>query len=62
MANMIVNFTLKLSKDEALALKQILGSMNDKEFAAKGIEGENRILLGDIWDMLPDKDEDLLRI
>lgn len=62
MANMIVNFTLELNKDEALALKQILGSMNDKEFAAKGIKGENRELIRDIWDLLPDKDGYLVTI
>ena len=62
MANMIVNFTLELNKSEALALKKILGSMNDKEFAAKGIEGENRELIRDILGLLPDKDEDLIKI
>ena len=62
MAQMIIGFTLELDKAEALALKKILGSMNDKEFAAKGIEGENRELIRNIWDLLPDRDEDLLKI
>ena len=62
MAKIITTYTIELNKTEALALKQILGSMNDKEIAAKGVEFENRELIRDIWDLLPDKDENLLKI
>ena len=62
MAKIITTYTIELNKTEALALKQILGSMNDKEFAAKGVEFENRELIRDIWDLLPDKDENFLKI
>lgn len=58
MANIETYFTLELNTEEAFALKKILGSMTDTEFAAKGIRGERRELIREIWCLLPDEDDE----
>jgi hypothetical protein len=53
MAEVEISYTIKLSKEEALAFKKLLGSMNDKQFSEHGISGENRQMMSDIWNSLP---------
>jgi len=58
MPKMKTTYHLELSLDESLALKQLLGSLTDPQFENFGIEGEDRRMLGDIYNILPDKDEE----
>lgn len=58
MAALEIEYVLKLTHFEGQALKHLLGNMNDKEFAEKGIEGEDRQRLSQIWDLIPYPDED----
>ena len=47
-------YIVKLSERDAQNLKKILGSMNDDEFAQRGVRGEDRARMSDLWDLLPD--------
>lgn len=50
------NYTLHLNEKEAKALKRLLGSMTDPEFAKAGISGERREIMREIWENLPSDD------
>tara|TARA_R110000737_G_scaffold108221_1_gene140937 strand:- start:707 stop:883 length:177 start_codon:yes stop_codon:yes gene_type:complete len=52
------NYILELDEKEARALKILLGNMTDLEFKAVGIEGENRMIIREIWDLLPYDEDD----
>tara|TARA_R110000822_G_scaffold100860_1_gene226825 strand:- start:1524 stop:1700 length:177 start_codon:yes stop_codon:yes gene_type:complete len=51
-------YSLELDEKEARALKIVLGNMTDLEFKAVGIEGENRMIIQEIWDLLPYGEDD----
>jgi hypothetical protein len=52
-----ITYTMHLNEKEARALKTLLGNMSDPDFEKAGIKGEDRRLLGKIWDAIP-YDED----
>ncbi len=58
MATMKTEYLLKLDEDEALALKKVLGGMNDDEFAKLGVRGDQRRAMSDIWDLLPFEEDE----
>ncbi len=53
MAKLRTTYTIDLNEAEAAALKKLLGSMNDKQLAEHGIEGDDRQRIGELWDLLP---------
>ena len=58
MATIQQKYILELDYPEAVALKTLLGSMNDEEFSAHGVSGEARRLMADLWHLLPFPDEE----
>ena len=51
-------YSLELDEKEARALKILLGNMTDPQFKDFGIEGENRMIIQEIWNCLPYDEED----
>lgn len=58
MAKLIHTFVLKLSANEAAALKKFLGSFTDRQFKTHKITGENREHIRNIFDAIPYPDEE----
>ena len=58
MATMKTEYLLKLDEEDAVALKKVLGGMNDDEFAKLGVRGDDRKRMSDIWDLLPFEDDE----
>jgi len=52
-----VTYSIKLTAKDAQNLKKILGSMNDDEFAQRGVRGEDRERMSDLYQLLPDEPE-----
>lgn len=58
MATMRAEYLLRLDEEDAVALKKVLGGMNDDEFAKLGIRGDDRKRMSEILHLLPfDGDE-----
>ena len=53
-----VQYIIKINARDAKNLKNILGSMNDKEFAAYGVVGEDRERMTELYYLLPEFDDD----
>ena len=53
MADIRTDYTLTIDQDEAVALKRLLGSMNDVQFGELGISDEDRVRMAGIYDLLP---------
>jgi hypothetical protein len=51
-------YSLELNEKEAMALKILLGNMTDPQFKEFGIEGENRMIIQEIWNCLPYDEND----
>jgi hypothetical protein len=51
-------YSLELNEKEAMALQTLLGNMTDPQFKEFGIEGENRMIIQEIWNCLPYDEED----
>ena len=58
MVDLKTTYTLILNEDEGRALKRLLGSMNDNEFAQHGIKGVDIETMSEIWDVLPYDEEE----
>lgn len=58
MATMKTEYLLKLDEEDAFVLKKVLGGMNDDQFAALGVRGDDRRRMSDIWDLLPFDEDD----
>ncbi|WP_299073267.1 hypothetical protein [uncultured Paraglaciecola sp.] len=58
MSKIRITYTIDLNENEASALKRLLGSMNDKQFAEFGIKGDDRQAMSDIWNLLPYDDDE----
>lgn len=54
MAEIETTYTLRFDEEEVLALKKLLGAMNDDDFAQYGIQGVERERMHDLWVVLPD--------
>jgi len=53
-----ITYTIKLDANQAAVLKRVLGGLNDNEFGALGVRGEDRQRMSDLWDLLPDIEEE----
>lgn len=53
-------YILELSEKEAQALKKLVGSFNDSEFAKLGITGEDREFMHEIYDSIIDEKDIIL--
>lgn len=50
-------FKLTMNEKEAATLKKVLGGLNDHDFEALGVTGEDRATMHELWDLLPDDEE-----
>lgn len=58
MATMKTEYLLKLDEEDAVALKKVLGGMNDEAFASLGVRGDDRRRMSEIWALLPLDDDE----
>lgn len=54
MATIKAKYILEIDFEEVQALAQLLGNMTDPEFEKAGVSSEQREILREIWNMLPE--------
>tara|TARA_R110000772_G_scaffold217198_1_gene327618 strand:- start:343 stop:528 length:186 start_codon:yes stop_codon:yes gene_type:complete len=58
MATLKKFYSLEIDEKEARALKILLGNMTDPQFKQFGVEGEYRMIIREIWDLIPYDEDD----
>ena len=53
MSELEIKYVLTLDCFEGKALKKLLGNMTDSQFAAYGVEGDDRERLREIYNLIP---------
>lgn len=53
-----ITYMLILNGSGVKALKTLIGSINDEEFANYGVRGEDRVMISEIYGLLPDIEEE----